>query len=132
MSNNRATGSSASFSAASIGRALGGQPSGGEWLALCPVPTHGKGKGDRKPSLSLRDGGPRGEVLVHCFAGCSGKDIISALKGPRVVVRQSVKSGRARGNSIRGPRAGVRGCCSKDGARLEAQARRRSTRKSMT
>jgi len=44
-------------SAEALARALGGtRQNGNQWLAPCPVPTHGKGKGDRKPSLSLRDG----------------------------------------------------------------------------
>ncbi|MFN3690730.1 MAG: hypothetical protein ACK4UU_07385, partial [Fimbriimonadales bacterium] len=25
----------------------------GEWIASCPVPSHGKGRGDLNPSLSL-------------------------------------------------------------------------------
>lgn len=44
-------------------------------MASCPVPTHGKGRGDLKPSLSVRADGDR--LLVKCHAGC---DTISVLK----------------------------------------------------
>lgn len=74
--------------AADFARALGGiHPSANQWLAPCPVPGHGKGKGDRNPSLSLGDGPRRGQVLVHCFAGCSNNDVIAALKARGPLVR---------------------------------------------
>lgn len=44
----------------------------------CPVPTHGKGRGDRSPSLTVDDG-EGGKVLVHCFAGCDQDAVIGAL-----------------------------------------------------
>lgn len=41
------------------------------WQARCPAHT------DRSPSLSIREG-ERG-VLVHCFAGCSVREVCAAL-----------------------------------------------------
>src|SRR4029077_4883126 len=39
---------------------------------------HGKGRGDRNPSLSISDGDD-GALLLFCFAGCTFEDIIDAL-----------------------------------------------------
>jgi len=64
--------------AASISRALKGNKSGDGFLVRCPVPTHGKGKGDRRPSLSVRDGDH--ELLVRCHAGCDARDVLDALR----------------------------------------------------
>jgi len=58
----------------------------GGWVARCPVPSHGQGRGDRNPSLSVSEG-TDGLALVHCFAGCEYADILEALgfsnRGPR-------------------------------------------------
>ncbi|WP_104825517.1 toprim domain-containing protein [Rhizobium sp. NXC24] len=64
-------------SAAQVRRALGGFPARGGSLCRCPVPGHGQGKGDRHPSLSVRDGEYR--LLLHCFAGCDSIDIENAI-----------------------------------------------------
>ena len=40
----------------------------GSYLVPCPVPSHGRGRGDRNPSLRLADGDT--QLLVHCYAGC--------------------------------------------------------------
>ena len=48
--------------------------SGKGWEACCP--SHD----DHKPSLSLSISERDGKVLVHCWAGCSQKDVISALR----------------------------------------------------
>lgn len=45
--------------------------------ASCPVPGHGKGNGDRNPSLSVTDN--MGQALVYCHAGCAPEDIMDAL-----------------------------------------------------
>ncbi len=50
-------------------------PSG--WKCLCPVPSHGGGKGDSSPSLRLTIG-QNGKVLVNCRVGCSYKDVLLA------------------------------------------------------
>ncbi len=65
--------------AAEIARALGGRRHETGYLCRCPVATHGAGRGDRNPSLSVRDG-EEGKILVNCFAGCDGRDILDALR----------------------------------------------------
>lgn len=67
---------SAADIALKLGRAT--QCSNG-WKASCPVPNHGKGLGDRNPSLSITDTDD-GRVLVFCHAGCEQGAVISALK----------------------------------------------------
>jgi hypothetical protein len=47
-------------------------------LAHCPTPMHGRRRGDRHPSLSVREG--RMRVLLRCFAGCSFADIVEVLR----------------------------------------------------
>ena len=59
-----------------LGSAL---PSGAGWLARCPVPTHGRGRGDVHPSLSVLDG-EAGRLLVRCHAGCSQERVIAVLR----------------------------------------------------
>ena len=44
----------------------------GRWIARCP------GHEDKRPSLSIRELDD-GRVLVHCFAGCSVEEVLSAL-----------------------------------------------------
>jgi putative DNA primase/helicase len=50
---------------------------GSGYLVCCPLPSHGKGRGDRSPSLSIADG-ERG-LMVHCFAGCDARDVLAEL-----------------------------------------------------
>jgi putative DNA primase/helicase len=66
--------------ASTIARALDGvrNTNGNGYLCRCPLPTHGKGRGDRNRSLSIRDGDSR--ILVTCFAGCRREDVIGKLK----------------------------------------------------
>ena len=54
-------------------------PSG--FIVHCPVPGHGKGNGDRHPSLLVctKPEAPGG-IHVHCFAGCSPADVLAELK----------------------------------------------------
>jgi hypothetical protein len=47
------------------------------YLCRCPCLSHKRG--DRNPSLSVRDG-DSGRLLMHCFAGDSYDDIVSALR----------------------------------------------------
>jgi Toprim domain len=65
-----------------VASALGGRRAqrlaDGSYLVPCPVPSHGKGRGDRSPSLRIGDGQTR--LLVHCFAGCDRLDIIDVLR----------------------------------------------------
>jgi putative DNA primase/helicase len=66
--------------AATIAGALPGSIRRGKsYLIRCPVPSHGKGRGDRAPSLSVADG-DNGKLLVRCFAGCESRDVLAALK----------------------------------------------------
>ena len=53
---------------------------GAGWLIPCPLPSHGRGKGDRNPSLSIADGRD-GRLLVTCYAGCDRAEILRALAG---------------------------------------------------
>ena len=46
-------------------------------MCHCPGPLHKRG--DRNPSLSLKDGRSR-KPLLYCFAGCSYGEIIVALE----------------------------------------------------
>jgi phage/plasmid primase-like uncharacterized protein len=50
-------------------------------MACCPVTSHGQGRGDHNPSLSVTPAAD-GSALVHCFAGCSLGDILAALDLP--------------------------------------------------
>jgi putative DNA primase/helicase len=67
------------MSADQIGVALKGRRNGNGWLVRCPCPNHGKGRGDRFPSLSVADGDDD-RLLLRCFAGCDFVDILDELK----------------------------------------------------
>ena len=58
----------------------GGKPrrEGSGWVACCPNPAHGKGRGDRNPSLSVSEGRD-GNAVLYCHAGCHTEDITAAL-----------------------------------------------------
>lgn len=64
--------------AEAIARRLGGKRTGAGFLCRCPVPTHGKGRGDLRPSLAVSDG-ERG-LVYHCFAGCLAADVRAAIE----------------------------------------------------
>jgi putative DNA primase/helicase len=65
--------------ARSIAQTLPGSiRNGNGYLCRCPVPSHGKGRGDRNPSLSVADGDK--ELVVRCFAGCDARDVLAALR----------------------------------------------------
>jgi hypothetical protein len=56
----------------------------GQWVASCPVPGHGKGNGDKNPSLSISindDGKP----LFHCHGGCSQEEVFNTIKDMRLL-----------------------------------------------
>jgi hypothetical protein len=65
--------------AADIAHRLGGKAEGAGFLCSCPVRTHGKRRGDLRPSLAVSDG--RDGLVFHCFAGCRPRDIFRALNG---------------------------------------------------
>jgi len=50
----------------------------GSYLVPCPVPSHGKGRGDRNPSLRLTDG--QTQLLVRCYSGCDARDVLDVLR----------------------------------------------------
>jgi hypothetical protein len=56
-----------------LAQALGGRKAGAGYVARCPA------HDDRKPSLSISDGGD-GKVLVHCHAGCDQEQVVTALR----------------------------------------------------
>src|ERR1035437_7925595 len=64
----------ASMKAEAIAKALGGYMRNGK-NHLCRCPAHD----DSSPSLSLADG-EGGRLLVKCFAGCDGVEVIRLLK----------------------------------------------------
>jgi len=51
----------------------------GQWVASCPVPSHGKGNGDKNPSLSI-DINDEGKPLFHCHGGCSQEDVFHTIR----------------------------------------------------
>lgn len=53
---------------------------GGQFKASCPVPSHGKGRGDRNPSLSVGPGDTQ-PVVFRCQANCTQDDVKAALIG---------------------------------------------------
>jgi hypothetical protein len=63
-----------------IAKSLGNaKKANGQWVASCPVPGHGKGNGDKNPSLSISindDGKP----LFHCHGGCTQEDVFNTIK----------------------------------------------------
>jgi hypothetical protein len=59
------------MTAKAIAAALQGRRSGSGWMARCPAHE------DRGPSLSICE--KNGKILVHCFAGCSQREVIAAL-----------------------------------------------------
>jgi len=63
--------------AASLARDHHGVRSGAGFLIRCPVPSHGKGRGDRNPSCSISDG-EKGFV-VYCHGGCDSRDVLRCL-----------------------------------------------------
>lgn len=66
------------MSARDIFAALGGKRLGPDsYLVRCPCPGHGKGRGDKTPSLSVRDG--ETTLLVKCHGKCPTQDVLREL-----------------------------------------------------
>jgi hypothetical protein len=62
-----------------IAKALGNAKMvNGQWVASCPVPGHGRGNGDKNPSLSITESD--GKVLFHCHAGCDQREVFDAVR----------------------------------------------------
>ena len=66
------------MSAAAAAGTLSGKAMLDGYLCRCPVPSHGQGKGDKNPSLFVKDGDK--SLLVHCFAGCDARDVLDAFR----------------------------------------------------
>lgn len=63
-----------------IAKTLGNaKKANGQWVASCPVPSHGKGNGDKNPSLSIHIGDD-GKPLFHCHGGCSQEDVFHTIR----------------------------------------------------
>src|SRR5215203_2256517 len=58
-------------------RAGDARKAGEGWLVSCPLPGHGKDRGDRDPSVSVTEGDD-GRALVNCLAGCETERIVPA------------------------------------------------------
>jgi hypothetical protein len=71
----------------------------GQYLCRCPLPTHGRRRGDLNPSLSLADGDD-GRLLATCHAGCDTRQIFDWMQrqgwdiniGPKFVDRPATRS----------------------------------------
>ena len=63
--------------------ALGGHWHGSYGMAFCPAHEN-----TRTPALSLKDGDD-GRLLVHCFAGCTGSDVLAALRARSLLAGRS-------------------------------------------
>lgn len=50
----------------------------GQYSASCPVPGHGRGRGDKNPSLQISKGAG-GETLINCLSGCSTQAVVAAI-----------------------------------------------------
>jgi RecA-family ATPase len=50
----------------------------GNWLASCPVAGHGRGNGDKNPSLSIKE--DNGKLLFHCHGGCDQHSVFDAVR----------------------------------------------------
>ena len=62
-----------------IAKALGNAKQvNGNWLASCPVPGHGRGNGDKNPSLSIKE--DNGKFLFHCHGGCDQHSVFDAVR----------------------------------------------------
>jgi hypothetical protein len=62
-----------------IAKALGNAKQiNGNWLASCPVSGHGRGNGDKNPSLSIKE--DNGKLLFHCHGGCDQHSVFDAVR----------------------------------------------------
>ena len=62
-----------------IAKALGNAKQvNGNWLASCPVAGHGRGNGDKNPSLSIKE--DNGKLLFHCHGGCDQHLVFDAVR----------------------------------------------------
>jgi len=63
-----------------IAQALGNAKKvNGQWMASCPVSSHGQGNGDRNPSLCVTEN-DEGKPLFKCYGGCSQDSVFQAVR----------------------------------------------------
>jgi hypothetical protein len=63
-----------------IAKSLGNaKRANGQWVASCPVPSHGKGNGDKNPSLSVHID-DSGKPLFHCHSGCTQEAVFQTIR----------------------------------------------------
>ena len=65
----------------SFAQALRAQKVGGRFVFSCPLPSHGKGNGDRNPSVELIDHDPE-PPGVCCYGGCDNSAVWAASIKP--------------------------------------------------
>jgi hypothetical protein len=83
------------MSAKDAARRLGRDRSvGSRYLASCPVEGHGKGKGDRDPSLSLWDD-DEGRLAYNCLGGCAHSSVRDALISKGILSRDDQDTPRS-------------------------------------
>jgi hypothetical protein len=58
-------------------RAEGVRRAGFGWLASCPLPNPGQGRGDRNAILSVCEGDD-GPALARCKVGCEAEAVVAA------------------------------------------------------
>ena len=63
-----------------IAKSLGNaKRANGQWVASCPVPSHGKGNGDKNPSLSVHID-DEGKPLFHCHGGSTQESVFQTIR----------------------------------------------------
>ena len=63
-----------------IAKSLGNaKRANGQWVASCPVPSHGKGNGDKNPSLSVHID-DEGKPLFYCHSGCTQESVFQTIR----------------------------------------------------
>ena len=55
----------------------------GKWMFKCLVSSHGKGRGDRRPSAELFED-EKGKIGVVCYAGCDNRELWTAAVAPHL------------------------------------------------
>ena len=63
--------------AADLARKHDGKQTNGRWLFRCPCIGHGRGGGDKNPSLLIWDADDG--LAIHCHAECSRADVLQAF-----------------------------------------------------
>ena len=59
------------------------QNASGRWMFPCPVPGHGRGRGDNRPSAEVFEDG-EDKIGVVCYAGCDNRALWAAVVQPHL------------------------------------------------